>query len=136
MATENFPIVALVLPDGRKLKAVAVDDENFPAINIEIVSGKENEKICFVEFNPERKEGDELSVGVFGPTEDEILLYESYKNIKSKKPILSYDRLKTLLYNAIVMLEKEYCTEGESMIYNDLADEVGITYEEYEQIIK
>ena len=29
MATENFPIVALVLPDGRKLKAVAVDDENF-----------------------------------------------------------------------------------------------------------
>ena len=39
MATENFPIVALVLPDGRRLKAVAVDDENFPAINIEIVSG-------------------------------------------------------------------------------------------------
>ena len=136
MRNELFPLVVLVLPDGRKLRAVAVDDENFPAINVEIVSGEEKAKICFVEYNPEREPGDELSVGVFGPTEDEVLLYESYSKITSKNPIVSYDRLKTLLYNAIVMLEKEYCSEGETMMDNDLADEVGITYEEYEQIIK
>ena len=45
MATENFPIVALVLPDGRRLQAVEVDDENFPAINIESVSSKQQKRI-------------------------------------------------------------------------------------------
>lgn len=136
MENNEFSNVELVLPDGKKLRAVAVNDENFPAINVEVVSGDCKAKVCFVEFNPERRQGEELSVGVFGPTEDEILLYESYSKITSKNPIISYDRLKTLLYNAIVMLEKEYCAEGESVMDNDLANEIGITYEEYEQIIK
>lgn len=30
----KYPTIALSLPDGSSLRAVAIDDENFPAINV------------------------------------------------------------------------------------------------------
>lgn len=32
MSLEDYPSIELPLPDGTRLKAVAIDDENFPAI--------------------------------------------------------------------------------------------------------
>lgn len=34
MSLEDYPSIELPLPDGTRLKAVAIDDENFPAINL------------------------------------------------------------------------------------------------------
>ena len=36
MSLEDYPSIELPLPDGTRLKAVAIDDENFPAIFIGI----------------------------------------------------------------------------------------------------
>ena len=46
------------------------------------------------------------------------------------------NRLKIILYNAFVLLEREYnCGDGETLMTTDLADELGITQEEYDSIM-
>lgn len=52
-----YPSASLLLPDGSLLTAKAIDDDNFPAIDVVLLSKNEEEKICFVEFNPERERG-------------------------------------------------------------------------------
>lgn len=56
---ERYPTIVLALPDGTYLRAKAIDDPNFPAINIYWDKGKasEPELVAFVEHNPERGEG-------------------------------------------------------------------------------
>ena len=43
-------------------------------------------------------------------------------------------RLKVLLYNAIVILEEQNCCEL-GLMDTDLADDIGITQEEYDEIM-
>ena len=52
-----YPSASLLLPNGSLLTAKAIDDDNFPAIDVVLLSKNEEEKICFVEFNPERERG-------------------------------------------------------------------------------
>lgn len=78
----EYRSVTLNLPDGSSLIAKAVDDENFPAIDINLLSGEEEEKICFAEFNPEREEGRELCIGVYCRDGDETTYYKSYNDRK------------------------------------------------------
>lgn len=75
----NYPHTDLLHPDGTVLRATAVDDENFPAINIDLI-GKENnnECICFVEYNPERSSCHKVCIGVYQSDKDDTIFYEQY----------------------------------------------------------
>ncbi len=48
---------------------------------------------------------------------------------------LTYERLSTLLYNALVLLEETNACEN-ALMDTDLADELGITQEEYDFIME
>lgn len=77
-----YPSASLLLPDGSLLTAKAIDDDNFPAIDVVLLSKNEEEKVCFVEFNPEREMGRELCIGVYCRDSDETTYYESYNDRK------------------------------------------------------
>lgn len=77
-----YPSASLLLPDGSLLTAKAIDDDNFPAIDVVLLSKNEEEKVCFVEFNPERERGRELCIGVYCRDSDETTYYESYNDRK------------------------------------------------------
>ena len=74
-----YPTIYLSLPDGTRLKASAIDDENFPAVNIELLKGGETELVCFAEFNPEKEHGSELCIGVYQSDQEDTIYYKSYK---------------------------------------------------------
>ena len=77
-----YPSASLLLPDGSLLTAKAIDDDNFPTIDVVLLSKNEEEKVCFVEFNPERENGRELCIGVYCRDSDETTYYESYNDRK------------------------------------------------------
>lgn len=52
--------------------------------------------------------------------------------MKKAKSNLTEDRLKVLLYNALTFLEEEYST---GIMESDLEDELGITQEEYDEVM-
>lgn len=81
----EYPSVTLNLPDGSTLIAKVIDDENFPAIDINLLSGDLEEKICFAEFNPERREGRELCIGAYCDGSDDTTYYASYHDRKESK---------------------------------------------------
>lgn len=74
----NCPYIDLHLPDGSILRAVAIDDDNFPAVNINLIDGNGEQPVCFAEYNPEHAAGKELSIGVYRSDTDETVFYESY----------------------------------------------------------
>ena len=73
----EFPSVILPLPDGTRLRASAVNDENFPAINVwlQSVSSEDEKSVCFVEFNGEHDKGKELCIGVCASNSEDPYLY-------------------------------------------------------------
>ncbi len=81
---KEFPSVSLALPDGSILIAKAINDENFPAVNIDLLTAyaDEEQHVCFVEYNPERDEGMELSVGVYTKGNEDTTYYRSYNDRK------------------------------------------------------
>ena len=78
-AEPAYPTIYLSLPNGQRLRARAVDDENFPAINIDLLDGEKVELICFVEFNPERDTGPEVFIGVYQSDQEDTAYYEPYQ---------------------------------------------------------
>ena len=83
----EYPHTDLLLPDGTTLRATAIDDENFPAINIDLIGFEENECVCFVEFNPERSSCHKVCIGVYQSDKDETIFYEQYVRDKDKSEI-------------------------------------------------
>lgn len=78
---EWYPTIVLQLPDETHLTAKAIDDPNFPAINIYWDKGgaDEPEHVSFVEYNPERGEGHEVCIGVYNSVEEDTIHYGPYK---------------------------------------------------------
>lgn len=76
----EYPEIHLPLPDGTCLKAIAISDENFPAINIYLkrVSEKTEELICFAEYNSERRPCYNVCIGVYQSDKDDTTYYEPY----------------------------------------------------------
>lgn len=76
----EYQEIELPLPDGAYLKAVAITDENFPAINIYWNCGVENPEgiICFAEYNPERSPGHEVCIGAYQSDKDDTIYYKPY----------------------------------------------------------
>lgn len=79
----EFPSVILPLPDGTRLRATAVDDEDFPAIDIWLQRDNEDEQsVAYVEYNSERSEGKELCIGVCNSESEDPYFYESFHSDK------------------------------------------------------
>ena len=80
---EDYPSITLMLPDGSYLRAFAIDDENFPAINLYWENGISDEKhqVCFAEYNPERGTGQELCVGAFKFGEEDTYHYAPFNKL-------------------------------------------------------
>lgn len=83
MNEANKPVPSFVtvpLPDGTSLKAVAYEGETYPGINVYWCHGPEQQEelICMAEYNPDRKPGDELCVGVYQTNQEDTVYYESY----------------------------------------------------------
>lgn len=83
---EDCPSITLMLPDGSYLRAFAIDDENFPAINVYWENGIEDTKhqVCFAEYNPERGAGQELCVGTFKFGEEDTYHYAPFNKTKGE----------------------------------------------------
>lgn len=73
-----YPTIFLSLPDGSRLRARAIADETFPAVNIDLLKDGEAELICFAEFNPEKEPGSELCIGVYRDDQEDTVYYEPY----------------------------------------------------------
>lgn len=69
----------LHLPNGDMLRATAIDDHNFPAINVDLFEGDNDPvTVCFVEFNPERESGPQVCIGVYNSEVEDTVYYEQY----------------------------------------------------------
>ena len=80
---EEYPTIYQPFPDGRAIRALAIDDCSFPAIEIELVNKDGSvEKVCLVEYNSERGEGKEVCIGTYSDGEDEPTHYYSYSEGK------------------------------------------------------
>lgn len=84
---EDCPSITLMLPDGSYLRAFAIDDENFPAINLYWENGISEEKhqVCFAEYNPERGAGQELCVGAFKFGEEDTYHYAPFNKVMGEE---------------------------------------------------
>ncbi len=74
------PTIVLSLPDGTYLRAVSMDDSDYPAIKIywdRNVPEDEGE-ICFVEHNTHSDGKSKVYVCVYSPEQDEPMYYEPY----------------------------------------------------------
>ena len=82
------PTIALALPGGSYLRAVAYEDDHFPAINIywDHDGGKASELLCFAEYNSERAEGAQICIGTYVSDEDETQYYAPYMAERNKEP--------------------------------------------------
>lgn len=78
--SQKYPTIVLPLPDGSSLRAVAIDDENFPSINVYWDSDRagENGLICFAEYNPERSQNHEVCIGAYQSDQDDTVYYKPY----------------------------------------------------------
>ena len=78
---ENPTACPLELPDGTALRVMVhkKNETDYPCINIDLVAadGTEN-RVCFVEHNPEKEPGFELCVGVYCASRDDTVYYDSY----------------------------------------------------------
>ena len=82
----EYPHTDLQLPDGTTIRASAIDDENFPAINIDLIDFEKTEPICFVEYNPERSSCHKVCIGVYQSDKDEPVFYEQYvRDVQDKE---------------------------------------------------
>ena len=76
----KYPTIVLPLPDGSSLRAVAIDDENFPAINVYWDTEKPeiDGPICFAEYNPECGPCHEVCIGAYQSDKEDTVYYKPY----------------------------------------------------------
>ena len=79
-ADHSYPSLELLLPDGTSLTAKAIDDENFPAINIyrDGAECESHEEVAFVEYNPERSPCHKVCIGAYQSDRDDTTYYQPY----------------------------------------------------------
>ena len=78
---ENPTACPLELPDGTALRVMVYkkNETSYPCVNIDLIAadGTEN-RVCFVEHNPEKEPGYELCIGVYCASRDDTVYYNSY----------------------------------------------------------
>ena len=110
----HFPSVKLKLPDDTVLQAIAIDDENVPAVEIKLLEkDKEPKTVCCVEYNQNRTKGEYLCVGMFHNKTDFERFYESYNERtltmakEFKGLILSWDTVSKLIGKSVGQILKK-----------------------------
>lgn len=68
---------------------------------------------------------------LYGEELGQEAIYDVLRNLVQSS--IGVERLKTLLYNSLTFIEDETC---ESIMGNDTEDEIGITWEEYDEIME
>ncbi|MEY8389843.1 hypothetical protein AALA98_00500 [Lachnospiraceae bacterium 45-W7] len=76
----EYPTIVQLLPDGTRLRAVAYDDESYPAINIywDTDRPENNGPICFAEYDPERSPCHEVCIGAYQSDKTDTIYYKPY----------------------------------------------------------
>lgn len=76
----EYPTIVQLLPDGSRLRAVAINGDSYPCINIYWDSDKVPDQglICFAEYNPEHTSGLEVCVGAYRSDQEDTTYYEPY----------------------------------------------------------
>lgn len=110
----DFPSVKLKLPDNTELKAIAIDDENFPAIEVKLLEKhKEPKAVCCVEYNQNRTKGEYLCVGMYDSKTDGERFYESFNDRtltmakEFKGLILTWDMVSKLIAKSVRQILKK-----------------------------
>ena len=77
---EDHPEIAILLPDGTCLRAVAHPNDDYPSINLYWDNGinAPNDTICFVEFNPEKDGLQRVCIGAYTSAEEDTAYYKPY----------------------------------------------------------
>lgn len=75
----DYPSITLTLPDDKVLRAKAIDDEDFPAIKVELLWNDKVETVCEVEYNPENKSPLGIGVCLYASGEEDQVGYFLYK---------------------------------------------------------
>ncbi len=78
------PTICAALPDGTMLRAAAYNGGDFPCIDIywDTDGYLSGEKICFVEYNPEKPAQKRVCIGVYQADSDETKYYAPYNGRK------------------------------------------------------
>lgn len=77
-SASEHPNIVLPLPEGAALRATAIDDEKFPAIIVDWLHDGDEERVCFVELNPERGKLPKICIGVYRSDAEDTTYYASY----------------------------------------------------------
>ena len=79
--TANPTACPLVLPNGDALQVAVYRGTatTYPCINIDLVAdGGITDRVCFVEYNPDKEPGHELCIGVYCAERDDTVYYDSF----------------------------------------------------------
>lgn len=81
---DTNPMIAIPLPDGTYLRAVAFPNFDYPCINIYWDNGinEPTEPMCFVEFNPEKNGNQKVCIGVYRAEEEDTIYYGPYFTVE------------------------------------------------------
>lgn len=86
MASKTHPMAnptacPLTLPDGAALQVAVYEatETTYPCTNIDLIAadGTKN-RVCFVEYNPDKEPGHELCIGVYCADREDTVYYGSY----------------------------------------------------------
>lgn len=82
--SENHPTIAICLPDGTYLRAVAHPDDDYPSINLYWDNGinAPSDTICFVEYNPEKPGQQRVCIGAYCSEEEDTTYYRPYMTVE------------------------------------------------------
>jgi len=76
----------LTLPGDLVLESVVCAGDEFPCINIDLMNKDgTRERVCFVEQNPEKPDGQRLCIGVYCAEEEDTVYYGSYHRDAEEK---------------------------------------------------
>lgn len=77
---KDYPHIALSLPDGTSLVAVAFQQGEYPAINLYWLPGEDSPEglIALAEYNPERSPEHNLCIGAYQSDQEDTTYYEPY----------------------------------------------------------
>lgn len=78
------PTIHVALPDGTSLRAVAHNGGDYPCVDIywDTDGYLSGEKLCFVEYNPEKTSSKRVCIGVYQADSDETKYYAPYNGRK------------------------------------------------------
>ena len=91
----------LELPDGTQLVAEAIDNPDYPGIEIQMMKTDGSmERLCFAEYNKDKPDNMKLCIGAYSEGIDEPVYYSSYMPIEIVKIQLPlYGEPFMLVYN-------------------------------------